>query len=123
MGGAQVAPGPLSMVTSNVVLHLKTDDIYLQIKFSSWASHGVGGYTYTRSSPAAAAPAPTVTLTNPVAGAIFAAPANIKLGASASVSSGSVTNVTFYHNTTTPLGSVTVSPFSFNREQSGRGVL
>jgi hypothetical protein len=59
----------------------------------------------------ASTPTPSVTITNPVAGAIFAAPANVKLGASASVSSGSVTNVAFFGNGTL-LGSVQAAPFN-----------
>jgi len=59
---------------------------------------------------AAANPTPTVSLTSPVAGAVFSAPANLKLGAAAAVSSGTVTNVAFFAGTT-PLGSVQTSPF------------
>lgn len=59
----------------------------------------------------AAAPTPTVSLTNPVNGAVLAAPANVSLAASASVSSGTVTNVTFY-NGKTALGSAKAIPFS-----------
>ncbi len=56
-------------------------------------------------------PSPMVSITNPVSNATFAAPANVKLGASASVSSGSVTNVAFF-NGATQLGSVQASPFN-----------
>jgi plastocyanin len=55
-------------------------------------------------------PAPAVSITNPAGGAVFAAPANLNLGASASVSGGTVTNVTFF-NGKTSLGSVTAPPF------------
>jgi hypothetical protein len=51
-----------------------------------------------------------VAITNPVSGAVFSAPANVKMAASASVSSGTVTNVTFY-NGSTKLGSATAPPF------------
>ena len=56
--------------------------------------------------------APTVTLTNPVSGAVFAAPASLKLKASATVASGTVTNVQFFANSN-PLGAVTSAPFNF----------
>jgi chitinase len=59
----------------------------------------------------AAAPVITVSLTNPVNGAVFAAPAKVNLAASTSVSSGSVTNVTFF-NGKTVLGSAEATPFS-----------
>ena len=56
---------------------------------------------------------PTVTLTNPVQGAVFAAPAHLILSAMAAVSGGTVTNVTFYRNNNTiPFGSVTAPPFT-----------
>ena len=39
----------------NAVLHLKTDDIYLDIKFLSWSERAVngGGFSYERSTPGA----------------------------------------------------------------------
>jgi plastocyanin len=58
----------------------------------------------------AAMPTPTVSITNPVGGAVFSAPANLTLGATAAVSSGTVTNVAFFAGTTL-LGSATASPF------------
>ena len=54
---------------------------------------------------------PTVTITNPASGAVFAAPANVGITASASVAGGSVTNVAFFANTNS-LGSVQSVPFS-----------
>ena len=65
-------------------------------------------FTYKRST--APLPTPTVNITNPVGGAVFAAPANVKIAASASVSSGAVTNVAFFAGATA-LGSATVPPF------------
>ncbi|HEY1661740.1 MAG TPA: SBBP repeat-containing protein [Verrucomicrobiae bacterium] len=63
-------------------------------------------------------PTPTVTITNPVAGTFFPtggsyleAPANVSIAASASVSSGTVTNVQFFTNGIS-IGSVLASPFS-----------
>jgi hypothetical protein len=37
----------------NTVLHLKTDDIYLDIKFLSWSERSGGGFSYERSTPGA----------------------------------------------------------------------
>jgi len=56
-------------------------------------------------------PSPTVSITNPVNNAVFAAPANVTLRATATVSSGSVTNVEFFGNSTS-LGSVQAAPFN-----------
>ena len=54
---------------------------------------------------------PSVTVTNPVEGAIFVAPANITIQAAATDSDGTVTNVQFFANTNA-VGSATASPFS-----------
>jgi hypothetical protein len=58
-------------------------------------------------------PPPSVSITNPAGGAVFAAPANVHIGARASVVMGSVTNVSFFSGSTL-LGSATVAPFSLN---------
>jgi plastocyanin len=55
---------------------------------------------------------PTVSLTNPVNNAVFAAPANVLLGASASASGGTVTNVQFFTNGVS-VGDVKSPPFTF----------
>lgn len=57
-----------------------------------------------------AAPPPSVAITNPPAGAVFAAPAALKIAADATVSSGSITNVAFFGNLVS-LGSVRGAPF------------
>ncbi|MCB0734590.1 MAG: T9SS type A sorting domain-containing protein [Bacteroidetes bacterium] len=45
-----VGGNPASMVGKNVVLHLKTDDIYIDIKFTSYTgSNKGGGFSYERS--------------------------------------------------------------------------
>jgi hypothetical protein len=98
------------MVGQPIVLHLKSDLIYLSVEFTSWAVTN-GGFSYLRSTPALVAPAPTVAITNPVGGAVFSAPANVHMAASASVSGGAVTNVTFYTNSAI-LGSATAPPFA-----------
>lgn len=54
---------------------------------------------------------PTVSITNPVPGAVFATPANITIQVSASESGGSVTNVQFWVGSTV-LKNVAVAPFS-----------
>jgi len=107
---SQSVGSPVDMVGSNVVLHLKAEDIYLQIKFLQWNSGGVGGYSYNRTT--APPPTPAVAVTNPAGGAVFAAPANVKLGVSATVSSGTVTNVNFFTNGIKS-GTVKVAPFNF----------
>ncbi len=54
---------------------------------------------------------PTVTITNPASGAVFAAPANVTLQASTTDSGGTVTNVQFLIGSTN-LGNVAVAPYS-----------
>lgn len=55
---------------------------------------------------------PTVTVTSPAANAVFAAPANITLSATASDSDGSITKVEFYANQTL-VATDTTAPYSF----------
>jgi hypothetical protein len=55
---------------------------------------------------------PTISITNPASGAVFAAPANVTIGADATVSGGTVTNVDFFANGTL-LKSVAVAPYTF----------
>jgi hypothetical protein len=54
---------------------------------------------------------PTVSLTNPAAGSVFAAPAKVTLQASAAASSGTVTNVQFLAGTSV-VANVTAAPFT-----------
>ena len=56
---------------------------------------------------------PTVSLTAPAAGATFAAPATIRLTASAADTDGTVSKVEFYQGTTL-LGQVLTAPYVFN---------
>jgi plastocyanin len=60
---------------------------------------------------AAANTPPSVTITNPPSGAVFAAPANITVQANATDQDGSVTNVQFFANTAA-VGSASANPFS-----------
>ena len=58
----------------------------------------------------AAVPTPMVSITNPASGAVFSAPANLEIHSTTSVSSGRVTNVSFFAGTTL-LGSAQAIPF------------
>ena len=106
---------------SPMVCHLTNEDIYLSVTFSAWPQGG-GLIAYTRSTPAAVvvAPSPTVTITNPLSGAVFSAPANVKIAASATVSSGTVTNVAFFSNSS-PLGSSQAPPFGITASSLSAG--
>ena len=50
---AKSVGNPPATVGMNAVLHLKTDDIYIDIKFLSWSERltGGGGFSYERSTP------------------------------------------------------------------------
>jgi Big-like domain-containing protein len=94
-----------------MVMWITNDDIFVSVTFTTWGSFGSGTVSYNRST-APAASAPTVTITNPAPGAVFADPANVKISANATVSSGAVTNVSFFANSTL-IGSAQSSPFTF----------
>lgn len=114
-GGGTGAQLYRSLPGKTFVVHLFSENIYLSLTFITWNSANNTGsslYSYSRTTPSAAAPAPTVSITNPANNSVSAAPANVQIAASASVASGAVTNVTFFSGTTS-LGSVTTSPFSF----------
>lgn len=102
---------PPSMIGKPAVLHLKSEDIYLSIQFTSWGAMGGGGFAYQRSTPAVVPPMPTVTITSPPAGAVFIEPANVQIEAEAAVTGGAVTNVAFFGNGIL-LGSDQNAPFS-----------
>jgi len=108
--------GPITFV-----VHLVNEDTYLTLTFSSWGRFFSGGFSYTRSTPSAVTPpTPTISITSPASGAVFAAPANVKLTVNASVSGGSVTNVSFFNNGS-PLGSSQTPPFNFTTGALGAG--
>lgn len=65
-------------------------------------------------------PTPTVSITNPVSGAVFSAPATLKLGATAAVSSGTVTNVAFFAGGTL-LGAAQANPFKITSSSLAAG--
>ena len=104
-----VHSGPPSTVNVPAVVHLKTDDIYIDIKFTSWSIGG--GYSYDRATPPSANLPPTVTLTSPTNGASFTAPATFHIAATASDSDGSVTNVAFFDGTTL-IGKTNNTPYT-----------
>jgi plastocyanin len=63
---------------------------------------------------------PAVTITNPATGSVFASPATFSIGATASDSNGSVTNVLFLQETT-PLGNAQNSPYLVTVHDLGAG--
>ena len=112
---AKVSNGsPGSTVGKQAVLHLKSDDIYIDIKFTSWGGAGSGGaFSYTRSTPSVGNQPPVVAITAPAGGATFLFPANVLIQATANDSDGSVTNVQFFDGTTS-LGNVSSSPYQLS---------
>jgi len=108
-----------AILNKQMVVHLTNENIYLSLTFTAWPQHDAGGFSYTHST-APVAVAPTVSITSPSSGAVFAAPANVKISANASDSGGTVTKVTFFQGTTA-LGSVTVSPFNFTTPSLAAG--
>jgi Bacterial Ig domain len=91
--------GPPNTVGVNAVMHLISDNIYLDAKFTSWAVSG-GGFSWQRSTPATADVPPTVAIVSPTNGASFTALANVPITASANDPDGSVTNVAFFDGAT-----------------------
>jgi glucose/arabinose dehydrogenase len=102
--------GPPSTVGVNAVMHLISDDIYVDVQFTSWGGSG-GGFSWQRSTPPPADVPPTVAITSPTNGASFTAPANIPITAAASDSDGSVTNVSFFDGATF-LGKTNNTPYT-----------
>jgi hypothetical protein len=98
------------LLNKQMVMWITNDDIFVSIMFTTWGRFGSGTVAYTRSTPPTSVP-PTVSITNPAPGAVFAAPASVALRANATVSGGTVTNVEYFTGTTS-LGRATVSPFS-----------
>jgi hypothetical protein len=104
--------GPPSTVGVDAVLHLISDDIYIDIKFTAWSSGG--DFSYQRSTPR------SVVITNPANGASFIAPATVTIAAIARDSYGTVTNVEFFSGATS-LGNVTSAPFNFTYNNLAAG--
>jgi Bacterial Ig domain len=103
--------GPPGTVGVNAVVHLITDDIYMDIKFTSWSSGG--GYSYQRATLAAINSPPSVTITNPASGTVLSSPATVTIAASASDTGGMVTSVQFLDGTSS-LGNVAASPYQIS---------
>jgi plastocyanin len=72
------------------------------------AAFGMTGLVTVVSAPANVPP--TISITNPINGAVFAAPANVTIGANAADSDGTVANVQFFGGANS-FGSTTSSPF------------
>ena len=106
---------PGQYINTTFVVHLVTNNIYLQLTLTNWGGQlqvaGQQTFGYIRSTPAVVAPTPTVSIVSPVTNAIFAAPANVSITASAAVSNGTVTNVQFFVNNVS-IGSATTAPFT-----------
>ena len=102
--------GPPSTVGVPAVLHLKTNDIYLNIMFTAWTAAG-GGFSYQRSTPTPANVPPTVAISSPTNNAAFTSPAIVPITATAADADGTVTNVSFFDGVTF-LGSTNNAPFT-----------
>ena len=114
---------PPGYVGTTFVVHLINEDIFFSLTLTDWGGEGGSGdktFSYYRSTPAVAPPTPTISITNPAGGAVFAAPANVNIGASATVSSDTVTNVQFFTNGVS-LGSVLTAPFSLTANNLAAG--
>jgi hypothetical protein len=109
--GQPGGPSPSGSVGKTFYVKIVTDNIYLSLKLTAWGASDGGSFTYERSTPAVVLPTPTVAITNPPSGSVFAAPANVSIGANAAVSSGTVTNVQFFTNGVSA-GSALTAPFS-----------
>ena len=68
--------------------------------------------TITATFSSSVATPPSVTITNPLAGAVFTAPVNIPISASASTGSVALASVAFYGGTNL-LGTVSNAPYTF----------
>ena len=103
-----------ALLNKPMVVHLLNEDIYVAVTFTNWTQNGlftgVGSFGYTRSTAPSASP-PTVSITSPTNNSTFVAPASVNLAANATVSGGTVTNVT-YRAGASVLGSATTAPFN-----------
>ena len=104
--------GPPNTVGVNAVAHLISDNIYLDVQFTSWAITG-GGFSYQRATPPPANTPPSVTITSPTNGAALINPGSVTITASANDSDGSVTNVQFFDGATS-LGNDNTNPYSIS---------
>jgi hypothetical protein len=117
------SPGnsPGGSVGQTFYVKIISDNIYLSLTLTAWGSGNGGSFAYDRSTPASVAPpTPNATVDHPASGAVFAAPANVNITATAAVSSGTVTDVQFFANNTS-LGSATTAPFSVTASNLAAG--
>jgi hypothetical protein len=116
---------PPSDIGTTFVVHLVNENIYFQLMLTNWGGEGGSGdktFGYIRSTPAAVVvPPPTVNITSPASGAVFAAPASVNIAANATNSSATVTNVQFFANSASSLGSATAAPFSITANSLAAG--
>lgn len=101
--------GPPNTVGVNAVLHLISDDIYIDIKFLAWPVGG--GFAYQRSTPPGGNVPPTVAITSPTNTQSFTAPAIVTIVVNASDANGSVTNVQFFDGVSL-LGATNNAPYT-----------
>ena len=117
----QPGNSPRLSVGKTFFVKIVSDNIYLQLKLTEWGNNDGGSFAYERTTPAAVvAPTPTISITNPVSGKVFAAPASVSISASAGVSSGTVTNVQFFTNNVL-LASLGAAPFTATTHNLGAG--
>ena len=114
---------PPHLIGTTFVVHLTNEDIYLSLKLTAWGGAGMTGdrsFSYIRSTPPVTPPTPAVSITNPVSGTVFTAPANVTIQANATVSSGTVTNVQFFTNGISA-GSILATPFNLTLNNLAAG--
>jgi len=58
--GGPAGGGPHSTIGRDAVLHLIPDDVYLSVRFISLGDHGIGGFSYLRSTPSVPEPSASV---------------------------------------------------------------
>lgn len=102
--------GPPNTVGVPAVMHIISENIYVDVMFTSWGVM-TGGFSWQRSTPSPANNPPSVSITAPTNGASFTAPAIVTITASASDSDGSVTNVAFFDGATL-LGQTNSTPYT-----------
>ncbi len=114
---------PPATVGVNAVLHLKTDDIYLNIKFLSWSQNpsGGGGFSYERSTAGVVAPTSHLLSVSMVgSGTVTSNPDGINCGRTCSASFNSGSNVTL---TATPASGSTFAGWAGDCTGEGACIL
>lgn len=110
---------PSQYIGHTFVVHLLTNDIYLQLTLTNWLGEGGSGDTtfgYTRSSPTV-----PPSISSPTNGTVLSAPANVTIQASVAAHVPvPFTNMQFYANNTL-LGSSSTAPYSFTANNLSAG--